>query len=225
MKKIFRFVSLLLLVVLVAGVVVPSLPAKASEQSDMETVLSDYTAGDYASAKAANEKLPAVSKEACVKKMSAKMKKAYKKVIAGYKGKPTTWFAFYYYLTDLNNDGKAELLVYAGKTAATTKLRAYQYKGGKAKKIAEESGGAQGAGLERYFCEYPGHEGFIIYVRNSMVMAEEIEVVTVQDGTFHHETIGQRVYDLTKNDLVPLRDCLYGHVNVKNGKTDYKAVS
>lgn len=51
--------------------------------------------------------------EECVKKMSSKMKKAYRKKVKSfntnmYSSKPYIWD---YYLTDINKDAKAELLV------------------------------------------------------------------------------------------------------------------
>ena len=107
----------------------------ASYGSAMEKTLKYYRQGKYSKAETYNKKLPKVITENCVKKMSSKMKRAYLKVVKKY---PTDYsstsgkYMWDYYLSDIDNDKKTDLLIHYGSCEADVKLIVFQYKKGKA---------------------------------------------------------------------------------------------
>lgn len=72
--------------------------------------------------------------------MSKKMKAAYRKKVQSYPTTTTSYskkaFIWDYYLTDINKDGKAELLIKSGTCEADVKTEVFQYKNNKLKKTA-----------------------------------------------------------------------------------------
>lgn len=157
-----------------------------SDGKNMKKVLKYYGQKKYSLAQKYNKKLSATAKEPCVSKMSAKMKKAYYKAVKQYStdsssGKPYIWG---YYLTDIDNDKKADLIVKAGSCEGDCMFYVYQYKKGKARKI----GLADAVHAEVY--AYPNHNGVLIY--GGVTQYEWISMLTVKKGKLKVKSIGSR---------------------------------
>ena len=144
--------------------------AQASTKSNMDNLIRYFNKGQYKKVKKYNKKLPKYANEACVKKMSKKMKAAYRKALKkdykAYKSK-------YYSLNDVDNDKKAELIVhhYKGNHDAWV---VYDYQGSKLVKL-----GAFDAHWS-YLCSYPGHNGVLLVWGHA---GTEIQQVTFANGT------------------------------------------
>lgn len=169
------------LVCLVCGAVCAQ-PAQALTQKQqgayLTKALNAYNAGRYAQAIKAAKKLPKYANEPCTKKMSKKMKKAYRKTInkwklysSGAKAPAKGWLDDFY-VTDINNDGIADLILKTGTCEADYCYRMYTYKGGKAKLMRKVY-----ASHSYIMLAYPKHKG-IVYTYDHMARVQLIK------GTF-----------------------------------------
>ena len=161
--------------------------SQASDAKNMEKVLKFYKSGQIKKATKYSKKMNKHAKEKCVDKMSTGMKKAYKKVLQKWPvnielGEKYLWD---YYLTDIDNDQKTDLLVVVGSCEADAKLYVYQYKKKKAVKTASKWCG------HTSFYAYPNHKGIIAFYGH--MGAEAISVWTLKKGKIKEETVGQRV--------------------------------
>lgn len=210
MKKAFQKVMVLILAVSLLcnfSLSVQAATAKSDGQN-MEKLLKYYGKNKISKAKKYNKKLNAYAKEACVKKMSSKMKKAYKKIVKKWPvDAPTgTDYLWGYYLTDIDNDKKADLLVQVGTCEADARTHVYKYKNGKAVKIATIGSG------HTSFHAYPNHKGVIFY--SGHMGNECISVVTIKNGKVSEKTIGYRgVITETTCDWLDLKCVLKRHIS------------
>ncbi len=159
-----RYAMLFLLLIALSGMT--SMHVFASDKSDgavMKKVLQSFKAGNYTQAQEYANTLPRYAQEKCVRKMSKKMKKAYRKEIKRHKPQLLSSSGGYkmydcvtaYYLTDVNNDGVADLLISYGSTIHC-KLYIYTYKAGKLVKLHEGY-----ISDDRLLFAYPGHKGIV----------------------------------------------------------------
>ena len=187
----------------------------ASEKTDganMQKVLTYYGKKQYAKAEKACKKLSKNAHEACVSGMTAAMKKAYRKVVKKYSINPTAGgnYLWGYYLTDIDNDKKTDLLLKIGSCEADVKLYVYQYKSGKAKKI-----GSTGAFHTDYYA-YPKHKGVVAF--GGMMGDEWIRLVTIKGGKVGEKLIGSRT---TEGAYLGMRCALDSHITYN---ADYQPV-
>ncbi len=134
-----RMLCLILAVCCVmAGIEGSRLETQAATTSLSEMV-KQLKAGNYKKATKIAKKHPKKANEKCVKNMSAKMKKAYKKKVKSYNANNSfltpSKYIWDYYLTDFDNDGKAELLVQYGSCEADVQMIVYKYKNSQLKKL------------------------------------------------------------------------------------------
>lgn len=188
----------------------------ASVGSNMTKILKYYKNKNYTKAKKYCKKIPKTITEPCVKKMSSKMKKAYLKVVKKYvakSGDPLgVGYLWDYYLTDINNDKKADLLINYGTCEADVQLYIYQYKKGKAVKVASTSSG------HTSFHAYPNHKGIIAH--NCHMGGEFISVLTLKNGKIKVTNYGDRY--LETGYYLNLRATLKSHTKYdKNYKRYY----
>lgn len=175
-----------------------------SDGKNMIKVLKYYGQKKYSLAQKYSKKLSATAKEPCVSKMSSKMKKAYYKVVKQYStdnssGKAYIWG---YYLTDIDNDKKTDLIVKVGSCEGDCRFYVYQYKKGKAGKI----GSVAAVHAEVY--AYPNHNGVVIY--GGVTQSEWISMLTIKKKKLKVKSIGSR------QDVYPyfnLRCQLNSHVS------------
>ena len=125
-------------------------------------------------------------KKKVVKKMPAKIKKAYRKIVKSYNTDNSLGKKYIsgYYLTDIDNDSVAELIVRAGSSEAEARFYVYDWKKGKIKKI----GSVEALHSEVY--AYIGHKGFIIY--GGLQQSEWIKTVTIKNGKLKVKKVGER---------------------------------
>ncbi|HBI63353.1 MAG TPA: hypothetical protein DDY31_19435 [Lachnospiraceae bacterium] len=190
----------------------------ATEKSDgrnMKKVLYYYGKKEYKTARKYNKKISKVAKESCVANMTPRIKKAYKNVVNRYKlfdvNLSSQKHIWAYYLTDIDNDRKVDLLVKAGSCEADVKLYIYQYKNGKAKKI-----GAVDA-FHTYYYAYPNHKGILGY--GGMMGKEWIRLITVSNGKLKEKQIGSRGI---KKHWFNLRCELNGHISYNDYTEEYE---
>ena len=197
MKKFLqRSVTLLLTITICLGMVLPVHAAtQRSDGKNMEKALKYCRQGKISKVRKYTKKISKISKEACVKRMSPKMKNAYRKIVEkkfnGYNG---------YYLTDIDNDKKADLLIQTGNSDADTKLVLYQYKKGKAVKIASIYCG------NTSFHAYPNHKGIIFH--RARMDHETISIVTLKNKKLTMKDI----LDRDSRNYLNLRCALYNHI-------------
>lgn len=161
--------------------------AHASAKSNMKGVVTSLRKGQLSKARKYNKRLPKVAPtERSVKKMSSAQKKAFRRVVTKVSYKiPSIYnprkYLWGYYLTDLDNDGKAELITKIGSCEADAFYRFYRYKSGRAVLIGKIGGGHSGLSA------YPGAKGILldwgvqggqdisrIYVKNGRVKVAHI---------------------------------------------------
>lgn len=180
MKKSIRVLAAVVAVILffdgLANNVNVSAASVSSDTKNIEKVLKYYKKGQYKKAQKYNKKLSKIVKEKCVKKMPARIKKAYRKIVKSYNTDSSLGkkYIIGYYLTDIDNDNVAELIVKAGASEASYKFYVYDWKKGKVKKI----GSVEAFHSEVY--AYIGHKGFIIY--GGLQQSEWIKTVTIKNG-------------------------------------------
>lgn len=190
MKKSIRVLAAVVAVILffdgLANNVNVSAASVSSDTKNIEKVLKYYKKGQYKKAQKYNKKLSKIVKEKCVKKMPARIKKAYRKIVKSYNTDSSLGkkYIIGYYLTDIDNDNVAELIVKAGASEASYKFYVYDWKKGKVKKI----GSVEAFHSEVY--AYIGHKGFIIY--GGLQQSEWIKTVTIKNGKLKVKKVGER---------------------------------
>ncbi len=195
-KGMYRLLIALLFVSFVLGSGVTA--QAASEKSDgknMKKVLSNYKKKKYKTAAKYSKKLNKYAKEACVKKMSKGMKKAYKKVVKKFPlesdsySEPDLWG---YYLTDIDNDKKVDLIVQIGTCEADARAYVYQYKKGKAVKVATLAGGHVA------YYAYPKNNGIVMQWAH--MGYESISVAKLKKGKVTTQEFGSREINYQKGE-------------------------
>lgn len=169
----------------------------ASDGTNMTKVLQYYAQKKYKKASKYSKKLNKTAKETCTSAMSSKMKKSYLKIVKKYpdfdsktEGGKYIWD---YYITDIDNDKKADLLVYYGSCEADVKLILYQYNRGKAVKVASAYCGHSS------FHAYPNHKGVVMY--EAHMGGEAIYVITLTNGKLKSKLVGSRYVENPDNYL------------------------
>lgn len=158
----------------------------ASAKSSYKRAITYYKKKQYTKANKVFRRLPKNISDAKAGKRTAKMKKAYRRVLNAYSkdmfgSKDYIWG---YYLTDINKDNKPELLVKFGTCEADARLRIYTYKNGKAKRV------------KTIYCS---HSGFYAYpVGNGVIMHqahmgyETVSLITMVNGKVRIKSLGSR---------------------------------
>lgn len=161
MKKLKKIGIYCVTLMLLFVVTLPACKVQAASQKtngkNTVKVLNYLKNGKYKAAQKYNRKLNKTASEKCTKKMSKKMKKAYLKIVKRYPvgrsyGETVLWD---YYLTDLDNDNSAELIIIIGSCEGDKRLVAYKYKKGKAKKVGSIDA------IHSSYSAYVNHKGII----------------------------------------------------------------
>ena len=167
----------------------------------MKKTLAYYKAGKFSTAKKYNKKMRRIAKERYVTKMSSKQK-------AKYRAKVKSWpldsfdepYLWDYYLTDYNNDGKADLIILTGTCEADAVYRVYTYRNGKLKRIGKLSGG------HASLSAYPGTNGIVMI--DQMMGYETIWRIYQRNG----KTVRKKVNERETSNYMTLRNKLKSHV-------------
>lgn len=212
-KKMYQLLMLLLCVGMLLGVSITA-EAKSDKTNGkyMKKVITAYKKGQYKKAIRYNKKMDKTITESCVKKMPKKMKKAYKKVVKkwheGKMDEHARVLAFY--LTDIDNDKKADMLVRVGTCEADARMVLYQYKKGKAKKIGMI------AASHAYPHAYPNHKGVVLMWGH--MGGEGMSLLTVKNGKLNGKPMGDRLVDYQKGEKFLSLGCKLDD-NMKNIST------
>lgn len=158
---------------------------------NMEMFLTAYKNKEYDKAKSISEGNPEQYKEKCVSELTDDEKKLYLAKVKEYDKPdsefPQDKFLRGYYLTDYDNDGKAELIVAIPLKGATSNSTLYVFKanGDKVEQIAEFS--------ERNYSlyAYPNHDGIVVGDTDTSYMTYGI----VRGDGSAPEEIGTRTID------------------------------
>lgn len=174
-----------------------------SQKYWMKKTLKQYKAGNFSKAKKYNKKMNKYAKEKCVKKMSAKQKKKYRELVNKWPLEQESYDDAYlwdYFLTDYNNDGRADLILETGTCEADVVYRVYTYKKGKIKKLGKFAGG------HSVLSAYPGTKGVVLLVGH--MGYESICHVYKKGGKTAVKNINSRQTD----NYIVLRNMLKSHV-------------
>ncbi len=150
------------------------------------------------------KRLRKTAKEPCVKKMPSKMKKAYLRAAENHYAQVSgkTIYMWDYYLSDIDNDEKAELFIKYGTCEADMQLLVYQY-------IEEEAVMVDSVYCTHStLCAYKNNEGIIMY--ESHMGGEAIYLLTLENGKIKSKIIGGRYVDT--GDYITLKGVLKSHV-------------
>ena len=189
MKKIFIAVITLLFGIVIF---VPQ-NVNAAQKSTYKKILAAYKKNDMKKVRKLSKNLPAMANEKCVKKMKSKYKKASQKVIdkIGFFDGGEQPAIMYYGYSDVDKDGKPELIIRYGASEQGSTIRIYQYKGGKYKKV---KGSADGWHTVIY--NYTSGNGLVL--EDAMAtdkFYERVRVVTLKKGRMKTKVIRNRVFD------------------------------
>lgn len=191
--------------------------AKESKSGGVKKGLELYKKGDYSAARKQFKKYKETASEASIKKMSDKMKKAYLIKVTSYKtfsevmnteGGEYIWG---YFLTDIDKDGSAELLIQHGASEADCMVTIYKYSKGKVVKVKDISGShsvlyAYGDG--NGFLKLSGQMGY-----------ETISLITFNKNKATEKEIGSR--DIGKDEYMYLPYKLENHISADGLGIDY----
>lgn len=189
MKKIFIAVITLLFGI---AIFVPQ-NVNAAQKSTYKKILAAYKKNDMKKVRKLSKNLPAMANEKCVKKMKSKYKKASQKVIdkIGFFDGGEQPAIMYYGYSDVDKDGKPELIIRYGASEQGSTIRIYQYKGGKYKKV---KGSADGWHTVIY--NYTSGNGLVL--EDAMAtdkFYERVRLVTLKKGRMKTKVIRNRVFD------------------------------
>lgn len=198
MKKIFIAVITLLFGI---AIFVPQ-NVNAAQKSTYKKILAAYKKNDMKKVRKLSKNLPAMANEKCVKKMKSKYKKASQKVIdkIGFFDGGEQPAIMYYGYSDVDKDGKPELIIRYGAIEQGSTIRIYQYKGGKYKKV---KGSADGWHTVIY--NYTSGNGLVL--KDAMTadkVYERVRLVTLKKGRMKVKVIRKREFkDFNDRLLLP----------------------
>lgn len=188
-----KLLTILFVLCAIAMTISPVQTVKAAPKSTYKSILAAYKKNDYKKVNKLSKKLPANANEKCVKKMKSKYKKAAKKIvkkIGFYNGGEKAAILFYGY-SDVNKDGKPELIIKYGTSEQGSKLYIYEYKSNKYKKV-KGSTDAWHVGIYNY----TSGNGLVLKDGSTTDRVyERVRLVTLNKGKMTTKLIRKRVFD------------------------------
>ena len=201
-KTFLRKLCIAFALVMSLSILTP-LESQAAMKNSMGNFVKLYRQGKYSQAKKMAKKLPKKASKKYAKNMSKKMKGAYLKTVKSFKtsgdymNPPKKGYIWGYYLTDINNDKKTDLIVHHGTSAVNEWVSVYTYKKGKAKKV----GTRQVRSVE--FFDYPGKKGVV--VTSFRKYEENIHLIKVKGNKLVMEKVATRSVPSGKYIKMPYR--------------------
>ncbi|MCO7154118.1 hypothetical protein NIA73_13045 [Anaerobutyricum hallii] len=138
-KRILMTIPLLIAAVFfMSSANLPAGNVQAASKGTYRAILQAYKRNDYRKVQRLSKTLPKNANEKCARKLKSKYRKAAKKVT----GKMRKWRGMenyipgihWYAFSDINKNGKPELIVKYGGVETDCSIWVYEYKGGKYKK-------------------------------------------------------------------------------------------
>ena len=202
MKKTKRIlITVTLLIAAVFFINAANLPAgnvQAASKGTYRAILQAYKRNDYRKVQRLSKTLPKNANEKCARKLKSKYRKAAQKVTGKMRkwrgpdyGEGIHWYAF----TDINKNGKPELIVRYGSVETDSVIRVYEYKNGKYKK-------AKGGVYETWYPSlnnYTSGNGLVLQERPiSEYYGEIVTLVTLSKGRIKTKTVRERYFSSEK---------------------------
>ena len=186
MKKSKLLLTLLSLCTVISVFPATQTMAKETDGSNMEAFLLAYQKADYTTAETYLNQISAKADASSMGTLTNAMKKAYRKLITKTTASTnfTKSYMMEYFLTDIDNDGKTDLITQTGTCEADTIYKFYMYVDDKAKLIGTTSGS------HSVLMAYPDHNGIVLL--HGQMGYEEIDVITYENKTLTSECIGSR---------------------------------
>lgn len=186
------FFSLLMVFTMLAVALASPVSAKKSNKYYMDKVIENLKKGNVQAANKYSKKLPEYSSEKCVTKMSKKQKKAFNTIIKKETNTKSDFLGNNVCcVTDIDNDGVAELLVESGDYDAVRVITIYKYKNGKVKKLKGTVPATRLGGISKYpdrrgvlLCHYGGGGSMFVMVdiKNDTIKTKEIASISDRDS-------------------------------------------
>ena len=199
-KRILMTITLLISAVFLLNAAnLPAGNVQAASKGTYRAILQAYKRNDYRKVQRLSKKLPKKANEKCARKLNAKYRKAAKKVT----GKMRKWNGvenyipgFHWYaFSDINKNGKPELIVKYGCAETDAIIWVYEYKGGKYKK-------AKGGVYETWYpslYNYTSGNGLVLQERRvSEDYCEIVTLVTLNKGRIKAKSIRERYFNSPK---------------------------
>ena len=199
-KRILMTVTLLIAAVfLLNAASLPAANVQAASKGTYRAILQAYKRNDYRKVQRLSKTLPKNANEKCARKLNAKYRKAAKKVTGKMRKcrgmenyiPGIHWYAF----SDINKNGKPELIVKYGGVETETTIWVYEYKGGKYKK-------AKGGVYETWYpslYNYTSGNGLVLQERGiSEDYCEIVTLVTLNKGCIKAKIIRDRYFNSPK---------------------------
>ena len=175
MKRQFMRFSFILITALMLTSV-PVFVMAGSAGDNVSQIIYYLRQGNVSQAQTYNQRLPETAKrESCVRNMSKAMKAAYRKEVKAWEDVTQYGnYVFYnYWLTDIDNDGSAELLIDLAPDYASAATHVYKYQGGQLKEIGTFSG-------NEIPHAYPSHNGIV--TEGGKMGYNWLTLITIEDG-------------------------------------------
>lgn len=199
-----RFSIILILALMLTSV--PSFVMADSAGDNVSQVIYYLRQGNVSGAQSYNKQLPATAaNESCVVNMPEAMKTAYRNKVKSCENvKQYGNYVFYnYWLTDIDNDGVAELLLNLAPDSASAMTHVYTYKSGRLVKLGSFSG-------NETVHAYPSHNGII--TEGGKMGYNWLSLITVQDGELVTEQLISYGYgNLSWDQYFHMRNQLKSH--------------
>ena len=169
---------------------------QAASKGTYRAILKAYKRNDYRKVQRLSKKLPKKANEKCARKLNAKYRKAARKVtrkLGKWKaGGNFEWGVFWYAFSDINKNGRPELIVKYGRCSTDNVIWIYEYKNGKYKK-------AKGSIAEFWYPtvhNYTSGNGLVLQERFiSERLSERVTLVTLKKGRIKQQFSRIREYD------------------------------
>ena len=174
MKKLINLSIIFTFVLMLTSM--PSVVMADSSGDNVTQIINNLRNGNVSKAQTYNQMLPeTATAESCVSNMPRAMKAAYRNEVKSWENvKQYGNYAFRdYWLTDIDNDGSAELLINLVPDTAGAMTHVYKYQGGQLLEIGEFSGNVT--------CHaYPSHNGIV--TEGGKMGYNWLSLITIENG-------------------------------------------
>ena len=180
---------------------------QAASKGTYRAILKAYKRNDYRKVQKLSKKLPKKANEKYARKLNAKYRKAARKVTRKLKKWKADgnyeWGVFWYAFSDINKNGKPELIVKYGSCATDNVIWIYEYKNGEYKK-------AKGGIKELWYPTVHNYTSGNGLVFQEWLLSERysecVTFVTLKNGRIKQQFSRIREYDyISRKTVMPCK--------------------